>query len=56
MQAMAHMGVGRATGKNKAEEAAKAAVFKPAYETSIDGARRRACKHSRLLWIWALRS
>ncbi|NMA38041.1 MAG: cell division protein FtsZ, partial [Papillibacter sp.] len=35
----AHMGVGRATGKNKAEEAAKAAVSSPLMETSIDGAR-----------------
>jgi cell division protein FtsZ len=36
----AHMGVGRATGKNKAEEAAKAAVSSPLMETSIDSARR----------------
>jgi cell division protein FtsZ len=35
----AHMGVGRATGKNKAEEAARAAVASPLMETSIDGAR-----------------
>lgn len=35
----AHMGVGRATGKNKAEEAARAAVSSPLMETSIDGAR-----------------
>ena len=35
----AHMGVGRASGKNKAEEAARAAVSSPLMETSIDGAR-----------------
>ncbi len=35
----AHMGVGRATGKNKAEEATKAAISSPLMETSIDGAR-----------------
>ena len=36
---LAHMGVGRADGKNKAEEAARAAVSSPLMETSIDGAR-----------------
>ena len=35
----AHMGVGRASGKNKAEEAARIAVSSPLMETSIDGAR-----------------
>ena len=35
----AHMGVGRASGKNKAEEAARVAVSSPLMETSIDGAR-----------------
>ncbi len=35
----AHMGVGHAAGKNKAEEAAKAAVSSPLMETSINGAR-----------------
>ncbi len=35
----AHMGVGKASGKNKAEEAARAAVSSPLMETSIDGAR-----------------
>ena len=35
----AHMGVGRAEGKNKAEEAAMMAVQSPLLETSIDGAR-----------------
>ncbi|MCL1835012.1 MAG: cell division protein FtsZ [Oscillospiraceae bacterium] len=34
----AHMGVGRAAGKGKAEEAARAAVSSPLMETSIDGA------------------
>lgn len=34
----AHMGVGHATGKGKAEDAAKAAVASPLMETSIDGA------------------
>ncbi len=36
---LAHMGVGRAAGKNKAEEAARMAVSSPLLETSIDGAR-----------------
>ena len=36
---MAHMGVGRANGKNKAEEAARKAVSSPLLETSINGAR-----------------
>ena len=36
---MAHMGVGRAAGKNKAEEAARLAVSSPLLETSINGAR-----------------
>lgn len=35
----AHMGVGRASGKNKAEEAARMAVSSPLMETSIDGAK-----------------
>jgi cell division protein FtsZ len=34
----AHMGVGRAAGKGKAEEAARAAVSSPLMETSIEGA------------------
>ena len=36
---MAHMGVGRAAGKGKAEEAARMAISSPLLETSIDGAR-----------------
>ena len=36
---LAHMGVGRASGKNKAEEAARRAVSSPLLETSINGAR-----------------
>ena len=36
---MAHMGVGRAAGKGKAEEAAKMAISSPLLETSIEGAR-----------------
>lgn len=36
----AHMGVGRASGKDKAEEAAKIAIQSPLLETSIAGARR----------------
>jgi cell division protein FtsZ len=36
---MAHMGVGRAAGKNKAEEAAKMAISSPMLETSINGAK-----------------
>ena len=35
----AHMGVGHAAGKGKAEEAARSAVTSPLMETSIDGAR-----------------
>lgn len=34
----AHMGVGRASGKDKAQEAARAAINSPLLETSIDGA------------------
>ncbi len=34
----AHMGIGRAQGKDKAEESAKAAISSPLLETSIDGA------------------
>ncbi len=37
---MAHMGIGRASGENKAEEAAKMAIHSPLLETSIEGARR----------------
>lgn len=36
---LAHMGVGRAAGANKAEEAAKMAISSPLLETSIMGAR-----------------
>lgn len=36
---LAHMGIGRGTGENKAEEAAKQAISSPLLETSIDGAR-----------------
>ena len=36
---MAHMGVGRASGENRAEDAAKQAIQSPLLETSIDGAR-----------------
>ncbi len=35
----AHMGVGSAAGKGKAEDAARAAIASPLMETSIDGAR-----------------
>lgn len=35
----AHMGVGRASGKNKAEDAARLAIQSPLLETSINGAR-----------------
>ena len=35
---MAHLGVGRATGKTKAEDAARRAVSSPLLETSINGA------------------
>ncbi len=36
---LAHMGVGRASGKGKAEEAARMAISSPLLETSIHGAR-----------------
>jgi cell division protein FtsZ len=36
---LAHMGVGRAAGKNKAEEATRIAINSPLLETSIQGAR-----------------
>ena len=36
---MAHMGTGRASGENKAEDAAKQAIQSPLLETSIEGAR-----------------
>jgi len=36
---MAHMGIGRASGENRAEDAAKQAIQSPLLETSIDGAR-----------------
>lgn len=35
---LAHMGVGRATGENRAEEAAKEAILSPLLETEITGA------------------
>ncbi|MBR3134213.1 MAG: cell division protein FtsZ [Clostridia bacterium] len=36
---MAHMGIGRASGENRAEDAAKQAIQSPMLETTIDGAR-----------------
>jgi len=36
---LAHMGIGRGTGENKAEEAARQAISSPLLETSIEGAR-----------------
>lgn len=36
---LAHMGIGRASGDNRAEEAARQAIQSPLLETSIDGAR-----------------
>ncbi len=36
---IAHMGVGRATGENRAEEAVRMAIQSPLLETSIEGAR-----------------
>ncbi len=35
---IAHMGIGRATGENRAEEAVKMAINSPLLETTIDGA------------------
>jgi cell division protein FtsZ len=36
---VAHIGIGRAKGDNKAEEAARAAISSPLLETTIDGAK-----------------
>lgn len=36
---LAHMGIGSASGENRAEEATRAAIESPLLETSIDGAR-----------------
>lgn len=38
-QGMAHMGIGNASGENRAEDAAKQAIQSPMLETSIEGAR-----------------
>ena len=38
-QGMAHMGIGSASGENRAEDAAKQAIQSPVLETSIEGAR-----------------
>ena len=38
-QGMAHMGIGCASGENRAEDAAKQAIQSPMLETSIEGAR-----------------
>ena len=38
-QGMAHMGIGRASGENRAEDAAKQAIQSPLLETSIEGAK-----------------
>jgi len=38
-QGMAHMGVGNASGENRAEDAAKQAIQSPLLETSIEGAK-----------------
>ncbi len=38
-QGMAHMGIGNASGENRAEDAAKQAIQSPLLETSIEGAR-----------------
>lgn len=36
---LAHMGIGKGTGENKAEDAAKQAIASPLLETSIEGAK-----------------
>ena len=46
-QGMAHMGVGRASGENRAEDAAKEAIQSPLLETSIEGAKRSNYKYYR---------
>lgn len=40
LSGMAHMGIGRATGENRALEAAKQAINSPLLETTIHGAKR----------------
>ncbi|MCK5759116.1 MAG: cell division protein FtsZ [Clostridiales bacterium] len=37
---LAHMGIGRASGDDRCEEAAKSAIHSPLLETSIDGAKK----------------
>ena len=37
---VAHMGIGRASGDNRAEEAVKEAIYSPLLETTIDGAKK----------------
>ena len=37
---VAHMGIGRASGDNRAEEAVKDAIYSPLLETTIDGAKK----------------
>jgi cell division protein FtsZ len=37
---LAHMGIGKGAGENRAEDAAKQAIHSPLLETSIEGARR----------------
>lgn len=44
----AHMGVGTATGKDKAQSAAMIAVSSPLLETSINGATGRPHQHHRI--------
>lgn len=37
---VAHMGIGRASGDNRAEDAVKEAIYSPLLETTIDGAKK----------------
>ena len=45
---LAHMGVGRAAGKGKAEEAARMAISSPLLETSINGAKGAPVSYTHL--------
>ena len=46
------MGIGRATGENRAEDAAKQAIQSPLLETSIEGAKRCNNQHYRKCKCW----
>ena len=50
---VAHIGIGRASGDNKAVDAIKSAMDSPLLETTVSGAKRYHCKTSReILVLW----